>query len=307
MSGLTAWLCQLVANTGWLIGYWGACPVVEKLRYLALFGLVLVALRWLVQRRKTRQMMLMATPLSAADQAPVKAWAKRMGLVGPLRLLQHTGLPAPAFCLDRRTVIVNPVFMNQLDPAEQDGVWCHELAHLKRRDLQRYWAFHVLVAGSPLIAVELFASRLSCEPGAQLWLIARLMAAMVAGCWMLATLYKVAIEFDADQLAVSTTGDPSSLATALIRAQRWLKCTNSRGSVWFPALFGCLGFKWRIKRLLGKQPSRRFKPSLISLLTAALFLSALWLAQPAERTCDDPVSCAPEPTAATCATTCPIR
>ncbi len=277
-SLLDLWLCRIGANTGWLIGYWGDCPVVTKLRLITLVALILVAIGWLIQRRAIDKVTALAKPYRAHDQPELVQLIGHFSL-RRIRLLQHEALPIPAVCLDARSVMVNPHFMNTLNRQEQLGVWCHELSHIKRKDMQRFWVFHGLVALFPIAAIELFANSFSCEPLAQQILLASLISLMVISCWLLSLYYRIGIELQADRLAAQTTGDPVSLATALIKAQRWLKKSHASSFTCLPTFLGRFGFNWRIKRLIN-MPTKRQKPAPWSMLAfIGLILLLAWASQ----------------------------
>ncbi|MCB1041355.1 MAG: M48 family metalloprotease [Acidobacteria bacterium] len=277
MNWLNTILCQLRVNTGWLVGYWGACPVVVKLKIMVVLALIVLTIRWLIHRAKLRAIRAHLVPVDRRETSRVMSFANAMKIKGPVQLSLQAKLPMAAACLDGHSIAVNQNYFNDLDREERDGVWCHELAHIKRRDIQRYWAFLIVIACLPLLAIELFGSSFDCEPESLLWLMVSLTAIMGVGVWLLALFYRQEVELMADHMAVSVTHNPHALASALIKAQRW---SSKQSTLVTLSLLGGSGLRRRLQQLLHWRPQPKRSWRLPFTFAVIAFTVVFWLAQP---------------------------
>lgn len=117
-SGVTAW-----ALGQWALALWAIGVVLV----LARLGLGAVLLRRIVRR---------ATPLDSADWThPLIEGADRMALDELPRLVVSDRVPMPVVCGIVRPVIVVPAAAHEWTDGRRRAVLCHEIAHLRRRDL----------------------------------------------------------------------------------------------------------------------------------------------------------------------------
>lgn len=127
----------------------------EKLLAIWLFGAALVAARLALGSFLVSRMVRSATPLHDADwQGPLMDVADRLQLPQIPGLFLSNRLPMPFACGLFRAAIVLPAEAGEWTEKRRQAVLCHELAHLRRKDLAInvlaqcalaiYW-FHPLV------------------------------------------------------------------------------------------------------------------------------------------------------------------
>lgn len=108
----------------------------EKLLALWLFGVALVAARLALGGFLVSRMVRSATPLESAEwQRPLMDVADRLELPRLPGLFLSNRLPMPFACGIFRTAIVLPAEASGWTQQRRQAVLCHELAHLRRRDL----------------------------------------------------------------------------------------------------------------------------------------------------------------------------
>jgi len=191
-------------------------------------------------------------PLFWVDCAPLIGWDRvasfamlgalaviGLGAVG-LALALGVGLPAPALRilpsrsplavaggLRRPTVVLSTWLLEHLDPQELESVVTHELAHLARRDYLTRWLGRVL----------------------------RDATVYLPGAWYALRVLEADDELSADALAVSTTGRPLAMASALGKVWRALSTSESAGLAGIPAYAGgsMALIEQRLERLISGQ------------------------------------------------------
>ncbi len=132
----------------------------------------------------------------------VRALAKRVGLPPPaLRILPSHSPLAVAGGLRRPSVVLSTWLLEHLDRHELESVVSHELAHLARRDYFTRWLARSL----------------------------RDATVYLPGAWYALRVLEADEELSADALAVSTTGRPLAMASALGKVWRALSTREYRG------------------------------------------------------------------------------
>lgn len=156
----------------------------------------------------------------------VAALAARLGVRGPVVLLEYEGLAAPmAFGLWGRGIVLPAAFTVEYPPAQQDAVLAHELAHLAGHDPA--W----------LLLAEVVCGGLWWQPLAW-WARGRLHAAS---------------ERAADDASVLVPGGPQLLADCLVRVGRRLARPAAPAWVSTQGRFRS-GLGRRVERLLAEGP-----------------------------------------------------
>ncbi len=108
----------------------------EKLLAIWIAGMALVAARLALGSFIISRMVKTATPLQAAEwQRPLVDVADRLELPQLPGLFLSNRLPMPFACGIFRTAIVLPAEASDWTATRRQAVLCHELAHLRRRDL----------------------------------------------------------------------------------------------------------------------------------------------------------------------------
>jgi len=161
-------------------------------------------------------------------QANMCALAQGVGLPAPALRILPSRLPlAVAGGLRRPTVVLSTWLFEYLDPHELESVVTHELAHLARRDDFTRWLGRVL----------------------------RDATVYLPGAWYALRVLEADEELSADALAVSTTGRPLAMASALGKVWRALSTTESSGLAGVPAYAaGSMALiEQRLERLISRQ------------------------------------------------------
>ena len=165
----------------------------------------------------------------------VERVARRVGLRGRVRLLEHTGLNAPvAFGVVRPTVIVPAGFSDRFSREEQEVILAHELAHLAARD--------------------------------PLWQLVAEVACALAwwhpAVWWLRGRMRAASETAADEASLLVPGGPGALAGCLVALGRRIAGRRPLGWLSFQGSGFRSGLGRRVERLLslkghaGRVPAR---------------------------------------------------
>jgi Zn-dependent protease with chaperone function len=140
--------------------------------------------------------------------ADVLALAQGVGLSPPaLRVLPSRSPLAVAGGLRRPSVVLSSWLLEHLDRHELESVVSHELAHLARRDYLTRWLARLL----------------------------RDATVYLPGAWYALRVLEADEELSADALAVSATGRPLAMASALGKVWRALSTAESAGLAGAPA------------------------------------------------------------------------
>jgi beta-lactamase regulating signal transducer with metallopeptidase domain len=103
----------------------------------------------IVAQRRVSFLVRRGSRLSADQEDDVQQLARRIGLRRPPLVLVSDGITSPqAVGLWRRRILLPVAFAERITPAEWQMALCHELMHLRRRDLVFGWV--------PAIAERLF-------------------------------------------------------------------------------------------------------------------------------------------------------
>ncbi|MFC3067908.1 M48 family metalloprotease [Phenylobacterium soli] len=243
-SYLGFWLALYVAPVGWISA--------QVLAVVILAGLLIGRV---VHVRRALPQVLGAVPLDGADAAPVRLRLANLAL--------GVGLPAPDLMIlddpsanafacgpdaERAVLVVTRGLLERLDARELDGVFAHELAHIRNGDVRLnstlaailstarlpppiYWVLMValvlgLTSGLPL-AIEAYgdliaAARSSLGLAALLGIGLVMLGFPLAMLWpALGAFLQAGVarrrEFLADAEAATLTRDPQGLALALLR------------------------------------------------------------------------------------------
>jgi Zn-dependent protease with chaperone function len=126
------------------------------------------------------------------------------------------GRMANAFAMQGNNVLLTDYLLEHLSKREVDAIAAHELAHLRRRDPRRLWLVIILVcalAGG--VSAGLDSLKLVSANGSPF-----VMAGAVLLAIMLFYFFSRRFERAADAGAVTLTGDPEALITALAQVMR---------------------------------------------------------------------------------------
>jgi len=210
-----------------LIG-WDRVASFAMLGALAVIGLGAVGLAVARLALVDRLLPACSPVTDLALQANVSALALGVGLPAPaLRILPSRSPLAVAGGLRRPTVVLSTWLLEHLDPQELESVVTHELAHLARRDYLTRWLGRVL----------------------------RDATVYLPGAWYALRVLEADDELSADALAVSTTGRPLAMASALGKVWRALSTSESAGLAGIPAYAGgsMALIEQRLERLISGQ------------------------------------------------------
>jgi heat shock protein HtpX len=216
----------LVGGLGWLFGQFLGQPAITP--YVLIGGLVYAVLTYYVGSS-------MALALNGAREIKKQDNPRLWRIVENLSITE--GLPMPrvfiiddpamnAFATGRKpeasAVCATTGLLNALDDTELEGVFAHELGHIKNYDIRVSMIAFALVAVVSIIAdvmlrLTWFRDEDSRENNNQLFLILGIVAAILAP--VVATLIQLAIsrrrEYLADATGALTTRYPEGLARAL--------------------------------------------------------------------------------------------
>lgn len=190
-----------------LVG-WDRVASFSLLGILAAAGLGAIALsigRLLLVDR----LLPVCAPLDDCDvTATARAFATRAGLPSPaLRVLPSDSPFAVAGGVRRPSIVLSTWLFDHLDPHELESVVTHELAHLARRDYLARWLGRVL----------------------------RDATIYLPGAWYALRVLEADEELSADALAVSVTGRPLSMASALGKVWQAVSTLDSASWAGTPA------------------------------------------------------------------------
>jgi heat shock protein HtpX len=216
----------LVGGLGWLFGQFLGQPAITP--YVLIGGLVYAVLTYYAGSS-------MALALNGAQEIKKQDNPRLWRIVENLSITE--GLPMPrvfiiddpamnAFATGRKpeasAVCATTGLLNALDDTELEGVFAHELGHIKNYDIRVSMIAFALVAVVSIIAdvmlrLTWFRDEDSRENNNQLFLILGIVAAILAP--VVATLIQLAIsrrrEYLADATGALTTRYPEGLARAL--------------------------------------------------------------------------------------------
>jgi heat shock protein HtpX len=216
----------LVGGLGWLFGQFLGQPAITP--YVLIGGLVYAVLTYYAGSS-------MALALNGAREIKKQDNPRLWRIVENLSITE--GLPMPrvfiiddpamnAFATGRKpeasAVCATTGLLNALDDTELEGVFAHELGHIKNYDIRVSMIAFALVAVVSIIAdvmlrLTWFRDEDSRENNNQLFLILGIVAAILAP--VVATLIQLAIsrrrEYLADATGALTTRYPEGLARAL--------------------------------------------------------------------------------------------
>lgn len=226
------WLEAQSDTVGWV---WIFCTA---LLWLRLFG------GWWYARRLTRQ----ANAPAAGDFREVcTAWAERLGIRRPVRLLESAGVSEPLTLGFWKPVILFPVGLaTQLSPVQVEALLLHELAHIRRYDY--------------LVNIFQLALEVCFFYHPLFWLMSREARSRR--------------EFCCDDVVLQHTSQPLLYAQTLTDLQ--LSFVHSKNHFTMNAT-GKSHFAERILRIAGITPSRSSRSNwLLLMLLPALALALAW-------------------------------
>ena len=195
---------------------------------LALFGAAGLLFIFLSGRRSGRLLFAQAVPLEPADAPELHHMVRALSLQAGLSAVPRLAyIPSPIMNAltvgDRRDslIIVTYGLLSRLNSNELEGVFAHEISHIRSNDMWLFSAAQYVRSATDFISrfgwiLILFTLPLFLTSGASLSLAA--VAAMVASP-LLSLVLQLALlrmrEFSADLGAAELTGDPAALASAL--------------------------------------------------------------------------------------------
>ncbi|MCB9308366.1 MAG: M48 family metalloprotease [Lewinellaceae bacterium] len=211
LAMIADWLGRHAVQIGWA---WGLCAL---LLYLRLLGGYYMAHR--LQRKGV-------TAPDTQSEILFRKWVERLGIAGPVRLLQSSQVAEPLTLGFWKPVVLFPVGMlTQLTPAQAEALLLHELAHIRRHD-------YLVNLLQLLLEVLFFYHPLF---------------------WLLSKEARTRREYCCDDLVVAHTADPLIYAQTLTNLQ--LSLVNNKNPLTMNAT-GNSRFAQRIMRIAGITPKR---------------------------------------------------